>query len=182
MIMIDIVFIILLVAFSFQVFPVALGLRAGEPALSTALGAFVLIAIQVLLLWLGYLAGNAFTYLVAGFDKAILFMGFLLIGVRFIMEVFKIRRGERTYQIDNISSAGLAALGQGINTFLLGILCSLIETDILANLIILGISASVLTIAGILSSPHKLTLTFASFLYLTGGIVILFAGAFFTFV
>lgn len=180
--MINIVISLLLIAISIQVFPIALGFSLKDKPAITVLGTIILVLSQQLLLWIGFSIGESFMYLVSGFDKAIIFIGFLLLGVRFLMEVFKIRRGDRTYQLDSIIPVLLASVAQGINTFLLGVLLSLIDIDIYIAISTITISATILSVLGITFKAERLALSLASLFYLLSGLVILFAGAYFTFI
>jgi len=173
---------ILLIAISIQVFPIALGFNFRDKPAITALGTIILVLSQVFLLWVGFSMGKSFMYLVSGFDKAVIFTGFLLIGVRFLMEVFKIRRGDRIYQMDSVMPILLSSVAQGINTFLLGILLSLIDIDLYFAITTLTISAAILSIIGVAMKAERLALSLASLFYLLSGLVILFTGAYFTFI
>lgn len=178
----SIVIIILLVAISAQVFPVALGFNIRGKVVVTATGSLILILSQVLLFWIGLSTGSSFMYLLSGFDKAVLFIGFLLLAVRFLMEVFKIRKGDRTYQLDSIMPVLLASLAQGINTFLLGIILSLITIDVNGAILVLAISSTIFSLLGVIMKAERLGLSLASLFYLLSGLVILFSGAYFTFI
>lgn len=164
-----------------QVFPVALGVDIRKNIPKKLLALLVLIGIQVITYYLGLKLGSTFMYLMNGFKGVVLFIGFLLIGVRMLMEVFNIRKGERTYTIDSPGHIAIASVAQGINSFLVGLMYYYIKPDEQSTLIFLTVSTTIISLLGLIMKPEKLSLAFASLLYTVGGLVMLFSSVYFSF-
>ncbi|NQU35800.1 MAG: hypothetical protein HQ521_21435 [Bacteroidetes bacterium] len=179
--MLSTIVFLILIFLSFQVLPVAIGINVGGKPAKTILLILILSATQLSTYWLGLKLGSTFMYLMEGFKGIIVFIGFVLIGIRMLMEVFNIRKGERTYSIDSVGYVAMASFAQGINSFLVGLMYYFILIDERDTLIILFAATIVISIVGITMKPGKLTLAFASLLYTLGGLVMLFAAVYFSF-
>jgi putative Mn2+ efflux pump MntP len=173
--------IIIVVALSIQVIPVSLGITLKNKLTKMIMSSIVLIAFQIILLWFGIIAGKSFMYLMKDFIRVIVFIGFLLIGIRMIMEVFTIRKGERTYQISSLSQIILVSIAIGINTFLAGILFYFIEDDTTDILFFMAVATSAFTLLGLILKPDKISLSLASLLNLLAGLTVLISGVYLTF-
>ena len=99
-----------------------------------------------------------------------------------IMEVLKIRKGERTYNLNDERGMLLVAIAHSINTFLAGLLLFFVPTDIFLLTLILFGATLIMSITGIIAKPERLSFSFASFLYLIGGVFIIFLSVYFIFV
>ncbi len=165
----------MLLALAFQILPVALGINYRDLKARSFAFAFFLILAQLLLFQLGYWLGGRFLYLVEGFKGIVIFIGFSLIGIRMIMETFHVRKGERTYVTGNPLTVVLASFAQAINTFLAGMLFTLLPVDNELLLIGLLIFTIIVTGAGVVMNPAKTERALASLLFLLGGFVMLFA-------
>lgn len=164
-----------------QVLPVAIGIDASGKAGKAIILIVILSLVQVATYWLGLKLGNSFMYLMDGFNGAIFFMGFLLIGIRMLMETFNIRKGERTYSIDSIGHVALASLAQGINTFLAGLLFYYLKIDQQFTIILLLGLTVIVSIVGVVIKPGKLTLVFASLMYAIGGLIMIVSAIYISF-
>lgn len=173
--------IIIIFFLSIQIFPVAVGIGVSGKSGKAILLILILSLVQLLTYWLGLRLGNSFMYLMDGFKGAVFFIGFLLIGIRMLMETFSIRKGERTYSIDSIGHVTLASLAQGMNTFLVGLLFYYLEVDEKSTLILLLSLAIVVSTIGIVLTPKKQVLIFASLLYALGGIIMISFGIYISF-
>ena len=98
-----------------------------------------------------------------------------------IMEVLKIRKGERTYYLNNGKGMLLVAVAHSINTFLAGLLLFFVPTDIFLLTLILFGATIIMSISGVMAKRGKLSFSFASFLYLIGGVFIIFLSVYFIF-
>lgn len=179
--MLALVPILLAVLLSFQVFPAALGISAKESPAKAVLPVLVLILTQAVMFLAGYYLGQKFMYLLRGFSTMVLFAGFFIIGIRMIMEVLKIRRGERTYELKNEKSVFLVAVAQSINTFLTGLLFFFVPVNPVTVTAALLIASSVLAVAGLFAGVTKTNLALASLLYLIAGIFIIVSSVYFIF-
>lgn len=179
--MLTAVIVLIIIFLSVQVFPVAVGIRvAGKPVKAVQL-VVVLSLTQLLTYWLGLKLGSSFMHLMDGFKGVVFFLGFLLIGIRMLMETFNIRKGERTYSIDSIGHVALASLAQGMNTFLSGLLFYYLAVDEQFTIILLFILTVVVATTGIVMKSGKLTLAFASLLYALGGMVMIISAIYVSF-
>ena len=120
-------------------------------------------------------------HLLNNFKSTILFAGFFLIGIRMIIEVLRIRKGERTFVLEEKNSIVFASMAQSINTFLAALLLYFIPVDKLSLAIILLVSSLVVSIAGMMIKAERLSLSFASLLYLLGGVIIIVSSLYFIF-
>jgi len=98
-----------------------------------------------------------------------------------IIEVLRIRKGERTFIIEDKNSLLFAALAQSINTFLAALLLYYMPIDKMFLVIILFLSSLVFSVIGITVKPGRLSFSFASLLYLVGGVIIIISSLYFIF-
>ena len=179
--MLALVPILLAVLLSFQVFPAALGITTKGSQRRAVLLVLILVLTQAIMFLAGYYLGQKFMYLLRGFPVVVLSAGFFIIGIRMIMEVLNIRKGERTYELKNERSVFFVALAQSINTFLTGLLFFFVPVNPVTITATLLIASSVLAIAGVFAGINKTSLAFASLLYLFAGILILVSSVYFIF-
>ena len=111
-----------------------------------------------------------------------IFIGFSLFGIRMIMDAFHVRKGERTYVMGNPLTVILASFAQAINTFLAGMLFTLLPVDNEFLLMVLLIFTVIVSGAGIMMNPEKTERALASLLFSLGGIVMLFAAVYLGFI
>jgi len=173
--------IFIIIALSFQVFPVALGFSEKGALKNIVLTVFILSLTQTVFFLLGYYAGEQFMHLLDDFKSTILFAGFFLIGIRMIMEILRIRKGERTFLLADNNSLIFAAMAQSMNTFLAALLLYFIPVDKLWLALVLLIVSVIFSITGIMVKPERLSYLFASLLYLIGGILIILSSLYFIF-
>jgi putative Mn2+ efflux pump MntP len=168
-----IIITIILATLSIQVLPVAMGIDIKSGLGKSIWFALVLLLGQLLMFVAGYHLGERFMHLLDNYVGTVIFVGFFLVGIRFIMDAFKVRKGERTYIADNSLTVILASLAQGINTFLAGILFSSI-TDNSEYPILVLLAATILVITpGLFMKSQKQNLVITSLLYFAGGIVLI---------
>jgi len=174
--------ILILFILSFQVMPVALGMdvRKTQP-LNLASGVLFIILGQVLFFLFGIWLGNSFMHLLSGIRAAVLFVGFSLIGVRFVMEAFNIRKGERTYSVERPLLFILPAIAQAVNTFLAGLLFYFLSTNLTNDLIYLSVFSFSLSLLFVFIKNNKLALSAISLLYLVGGGILTLISFYFVF-
>ncbi len=177
----NVLFILMIFALAFQIFPVALGMNYRELKSRTFLFSFILLLGQLVMFQVGYLLGERFLYLVEDFKGTVIFIGFALIGFRLIMESFRVRKGERTYVLEQPGTVALASFAQAINTFLAGMLFTLLTVSNRFSLLVLFVASTVVIFAGIIKKPDKTAGALSSLLFLLGGIILLFAALFFGF-
>ncbi len=172
---------LLTVLLSFQVFPVALGISGKENRKNAIFQVLILALSQAVLFLAGFYLGGKFMYLLRDYTSTILFAGFFIIGIRMIVDVFKVRKGERTFQLNDERKVLLAATAQSVNTFLAGLLLYFIPMNIVkVTSVLLGASV-IMAIGGALTVPNRQSLSFASLLYLIGGALIIVSSVYFIF-
>lgn len=163
--------IIILFILSFQVMPVALGIEFEQKKPFVFFSGILFLTLgQVLMFLLGIWLGDRFMHLMNNIQHIILFVGFTLIAVRFVMEAFAVRKGERTYNIDKPALFIFPSISQSINTFFAGILFFFLPVALLKDIIYLGIFSFLLTLLFAIIRTGKNALTTISLLYLIGGI------------
>lgn len=173
--------ILIVITLSFQVFPIALGVSAKDNLKNAILMVVILSISQTVFFFIGYYVGEQFMHLLENFKSIVLFVGFFIIGIRMIMEVLKIREGERTYNLNDEKGMLLVAIAHSINTFLAGLLLYFVLTDRLLLTLILFGATLLMSIGSIMAKPGRLSFSFASFLYLIGGVFIIFSSVYFIF-
>lgn len=169
--------IILIFLFTFflaiQVLPSSLGVRRESNSLKTFTLVIIPVAAQMLFFWFGYLLGSKFIYLMQDIKTAVVFAGFFIIGIRFIVDAFVVRKGKRTFQTVNGSQYLLASVAQSTNTFLIGLLFSFFAFQHVNTLAFLGLLTLIVSLSGMLSKVSKNSLALASLLILLGGVFML---------
>lgn len=179
----QVISIIILFILSFQVMPVAVGMDIRKtPAFHIISGILLLILGQLLLFLLGIWLGNRFMHLLSGVKDYALFVGFVLIAVRFNMEAFKVRKGERTYIVGKSTTYIIPAIAQAVNTFLAGILFYFMPGTPGNDLIYLAAFSFSLAILFALIKNKKLALPAISFLYMIGGGLLMAVSFYFIFI
>ncbi len=162
--------IIILFILSFQVMPVSLGVDSKKLNIRVlSLAVLFLVLGQVILFLLGVWLGNRFLHLLINARQYILFGGFFFISVRYIMDAFVIRKGERSYLIGNPKKFILPSIAQAINTFLSGLLFYFIPVDIGKDIIYLAVFSLFFALVFTFIKFSKQALSAVSLLYILGG-------------
>ncbi len=178
-----VVSIIILFVLSFQVMPVAVGIDVKKtPVFQLTSSILLLVLGQLLLFLLGVWLGNRFMHLLSGLKTYVLFIGFFLIAVRFNMEAFKVRKGERTYIAGKSTFYIIPAITQAVNTFLAGILFYFMPGSLSHYLIYLAVFSFIFVVLFVLIKYKKLALTAISFLYMIAGGILMAVSFYFLFV
>lgn len=179
--MLQVILTLIIIFLAIQALPVSLGIQTGRKPANALVLVAVIAIVQVFTFWGGLKIGESFMYLMKGFKGVIVFIGFLLIGIRMLMEVFNIRKGERTYTIDKPGHMALASLAQGVNSFLVGLLLYFIPHDEEYLLYLLATSSIVVSLIGMMMKPEKVPFALASLLYTISGLIMLFSAVYFSF-
>lgn len=173
--MLDVVGAVIIITLSFQVLPAALGIDQNKGLNQTIWFALLLLLGQGLLFFFGFLLGERFMHLMESFKGTVIFIGFFLIGIRMIVDAFKVRKGERTYPFDSSMPVIFASVALGINTFLAGLILTYLPFERQWLTIILTIATLLMTGIGTMMKPGKTSFSFASFLFLIGGLWMIFS-------
>ena len=174
----DVVVSLIMLVLAIQVFPLALGIDRKLGLNLTIWYALLLLLGQALLFFFGYLLGERFMHLMEHFKGTVIFVGFFLIGIRLILEAFKVRKGERTYTFDGTLPVVLASLAMGINTFLAGLLLTYLPYDRQWLSMVLIFATLIATGTGVAMKPGKTGFALASFLFLMGGLWMAFSSVY----
>lgn len=174
--MLNVIILLVLFSLTLQLFPVALGINYRELKSRAVAYAFILILGQVVLFLLGYMLGERFLYLVEGFKGTVIFIGFSLIGIRMVMEAFQVRKGVRTFVMDNVSTVTLASVAQAVNTFLAGMLLTYLPVERNSLSLALFLFALIVSFTGVVMKPNKEARLLSSLFFMLSGVVILFSG------
>ncbi len=178
----SLIIILLFAALSVQTAPISLGLNAAKPGVGhLAIRMTLIVLSQLLMLLFGIWLGNRFMYLLDSFGRGVLFAGFFLIAIRFILETFKIRKGERTYAITKDADMIIPSIALSINTFLVGILLYLVPVSPNEALLYLFIFSFVLSMLFAFQSFKRRSYALVSLLYLVSGVVLIGISFFFAF-
>ena len=176
--MLTVVSVLILMSLSFQVFPVAVGINQKKDFVQSVWFASLLMLGQLFFFLVGYLLGDRFMHLMAGFKGVVIFIGFFLIGIRMIMEAFTVIKGERTYIIENTKTAIMASAAQGTNTFLAALLFTFLPVESQWLMIVLVIFSLIVTFIALFLKPGKRGFTLSSMLFFFGGLVMVFSSVY----
>lgn len=125
---------------------------------------------QALFFLFGFLLGNRFIYLLNEFKTYVILGGFIIIGIRFLVDAFAVRKGKKTFKAVHILEISLASIAQATNTFLMGLLFSIFEINLIPSLSILALFTLFFSFAGSASLASKRNLALSSLLILLGGL------------
>ena len=178
----NLVIILLFAALAVQTAPVSLGMNTSKPGIiHLTIRIIFVIATHLLMLLLGIWLGNRFMYLLNQSSRIVLFAGFFLIGIRFIMDIFKIRKGERTYTIKRDIDIIVPSIALVINTFLSGILLYFVPVSRNNALLYLFLFSLFFTLLFTFQPFSRRTYAFNSLLYLLAGVILVGISFFFAF-
>lgn len=164
--------LVLLIMFylSALVLPVSLGISLQTNFIKKILFLLIPVIFQLLFFWLGFLLGSQFLFLMEDFKNITIFIGFFLIGIRFVTDAFVIRKGKRTFQTAQLLHVSLASVAQSVNAFLIGMIFYFFAFDKIQTSVFLALFTLIFAFSGMLLTPTKKNLSFASLLILSGGI------------
>jgi putative Mn2+ efflux pump MntP len=173
----NIIITLIVLGLANQALPVALGINTKRGIISYW-HAFLLIMSQLLFLYAGLLLGNRFMYLLDNYQGVVIFVGFFMIGMRMLIDVFKVRKGERTYYLDSTATLILASVAQGINTLLAGLILTFLTSNINQLLVVLLIATIIFTATGILLKPEKQSFAISALLSFLSASFMLFSAVY----
>lgn len=165
--------VLILVSLAVQLLPVVLVFEPKKDLGNTFMYVLILIAGQILLFYFGFLLGERFLHLLESYKSIVILSGFFIVGIRMILDAFKIRKGERSFEIAGLTTALLISVVIGINTFLVGLLFNYLGNEIGSTLFVLLIASIVVSLIGMLMKIGKQSLTLSAFLMFLSGMVML---------
>lgn len=165
-------YILFVLALSYNVFPLALGLNRDRrnSHLLNVFHALVFGLIQGIMYWLGVLLGGTFMHLLEDSQKIVVLGVITAVAIRMVLESLKIRRGERLFSFDNYVKFAVMGIAAGINTLIIGMTASYLSP--FGNLLplLLVIAGFAWSIAGISMNLSRNNIILSSLLHLVGGI------------
>ena len=171
---------IVIIAFglAMDAFAVSIGIGVGmkcfkvKPAFKVALffGFF-----QAVMPYLGWITGSSFNQYIAAYDHWVAFFLLLIIGGKMIYESFIIKDAESKFDSNNIITIFLLAIATSIDALAVGISFSILDLQILAPIIIIGIITFVLSLIGVYIGGHFGSI-FENKIELLGGIILIGIG------
>ncbi len=178
----NLIIILLFAAFAVQTAPVSLGLNASKPGIvHIAVRIFTVVFMQMFMLFLGIALGNRFMFLLENSSRIVLFAGFFLLAVRYFLEIFKIRKGERTYTVEKDTDILVPSVAVSINTFLGGILLYFVNVTLTAALFRLFLFSVVTAVFYAFQPFKKQLFASVSLLYFLSGIIFIVISFYFAF-
>lgn len=162
-----------MLALALQALPASLGVSKSAHSARSVLFVLIPVAAQLIFFWLGYLLGNRFIYLMEEFKAVVIFIGFFIIGVRFVVSAFTVRKGKMTFQTENITQNLLVSIAQSTNTFLVGLLFCFFDFNLFQTLGFLGLFTLIISLSGMFSKLSKKSLALSSLLILLCGLFIM---------
>ena len=167
---------LIIFALAVQVVPAGLSLNPGSNRLKALIATVIMAVTQTVMFGLGKLLGNSFLHLVADWKGAIVFAVFFLIGIRMIMDAFKIRKDKVAYRLEEPKFMLLTSIAQSMNTFLAGMMFYFFNTvNFETSLIAILLLTSFMILPAIYTAKDKTSKSFATLLYMTGGIIFIFS-------
>jgi putative Mn2+ efflux pump MntP len=117
-----VLYILLILAVSYNVFPLALGLNRDRrtPHLVNVFHAAVFGLLQGIMYYIGITLGDTFMHLLEANYRFVVFGILAAVAVRMSIEAFKIRKGARLFSFDNYIKFMIMGVAAGINTLIVG--------------------------------------------------------------
>ncbi len=167
---------LIIFSLSVQVVPAGFSLNVGSDRLKALTATAIMVSVQTLMLGLGKLLGGSFLHLIEQWKHIIIFAVFFLIGIRMLMDAFKIRKGKVAYNLENSKLAILTSIAQSINTFLAGMMFYFFTgINFETSLIAIFFLTSFMMLPAIYTKQDNTSRIFSSFLYVIGGGVFIFS-------
>jgi hypothetical protein len=178
----NIIIVLLFVAFAVQAAPVSLGLNSSRPGIAhLAIRISIIVLMQLAMLFLGILLGNRFMFMLESDKRMVLFAGFFLLAIRYFLEVFKIRKGERTYPVNNDLDILVPSVAVSINTFLGGILLYYVNVTRQSALLYLFVFSLLTSLFYAFQPFKKQSFASVSLIYFVSGIIFIVISFYFAF-
>ncbi len=167
---------LIIFALAVQVVPAGISLNVGSDRLKALTATVIMAFTQTVMFGLGKLLGNSFLHLVVNWRSGILFAIFFLIGIRMIMDAFKIRKDKVAYRLEEPKFMFLTSVAQSINTFLAGMMFYFFDTvNFETSLIAMFFLTGFMIMPAIYTKKDATSKSFASLLYVTGGAIFIFS-------
>lgn len=176
-------FITLMILFflAFQVMIITMGLNRNPISTRLIVFLFVPVLMQSIAFWLGWKLGASFLYTLIDFKNIVIFIGFFLIGLRFVTDAFIIRKGKKSIQTTQFIQVALLSIAQSVNTFLAGLLFYFFTIKSGEIMVMLALLSLVFSFSGWLFQSNKKSLSFISMMMVAGGLFLICASVYFVF-
>jgi putative Mn2+ efflux pump MntP len=174
-------YIIFILALSYNVFPLALGLNRDRrtPHLVNVFHAAVFGLLQGIMYYLGITLGDTFMHLLTQNYRFVVFGILAAVAVRMSIEAFKIRTGARLFSFDNYVKFIIMGIAAGINTLIVGMTASYLSPFGSMMPVLLVIGGFAWSITGISMNLSRKNVILSSFLHLASAVLIFIFGILF---
>ena len=167
---------LIIFALAVQVVPAGLSLNVGSDRLKALMATAIMVVVQTLMLGFGRLLSGSFMHLIAGWANGIVFAVFFMIGIRMIMDAFKIRKGKVAYRLEEPKFMLLTSIAQSINSFLAGMMFYFFgNINFQTSLIAIFLLTTFMILPAIYTVQDRTSRSFASLLYMIGGLIFVFS-------
>lgn len=174
-------YILFILALSYNVFPLALGLNRDRrtPHLVNVFHALVFGLLQGIMYYLGILLGETFMHLFTENFRLVVFGILGAVSVRMFIEAFKIRKGARLFSFDNYVKFVIMGIAAGINTLIIGMTASYLSPFESLMPVLLVAGGFAWSIAGISMNLTRKNIILSSLLHLISATLIFIFGLLF---
>ncbi len=174
-------YILFILAISYNVFPLALGLNRDRrsPHLVNVFHAIIFGLLQGIMYYIGVTLGDTFMHLLEENYRFFVFGILGAVAVRMAIEAFKIRKGARLFSFDNYVKFMIMGVAAGINTLIIGMTANYLSPfgHLMPALLVAGGFAW--SIAGISMNLSRKNIILSSFMHLGSAMVIFIFGLLF---
>jgi putative Mn2+ efflux pump MntP len=174
-------YILFILAISYNVFPLALGLNRDRrtPHLVNVFHAIVFGLIQGIMYYIGISLGETFMHLFADNFRLVVFGILGAVSVRMFIEAFKIRKGARLFSFDSYVKFVIMGIAAGINTLIIGMTASYLSPFESLMPLLLVAGGFAWSIAGISMNLTRKNIILSSLLHLISATFIFIFGLLF---
>jgi len=142
-----------LIAFSLAMDCFAVSIAGGALNPKAGIGNAIKIAFffglfQTLMPLIGWLVGQSFARFISDYDHWVAFFLLLAIGIKMIYESFKDRPEGENRDILKLPTLLLLSVATSIDALVVGITLSLLKTSLILSVLVIGIFAFILSVAG----------------------------------
>ncbi len=176
-----VLYILFILAISYNVFPLALGLNRDRrtPHLVNVFHAAVFGLLQGIMYYIGILLGDTFMHLLEENYRFVVFGILTAVSVRMFIEAFKIRKGARLFSFDNYVKFMIMGIAAGINTLIVGMTATYLTPFAGLMPVMLVAGGFAWSITGISMNLTRKNIILSSLLHLNSAIFIFIFGIIF---
>lgn len=179
--MVYVLYILFIIAVSYNVFPLALGLNRDHrtPHLVNVYHALIFGLLQGIMYYLGITLGDTFMHLLEAQYRLVVFGILAAVAIRMLIEAFKIRKGARLFSFDHYVKFMIMGVAAGINTLIIGMTAAYVKPFGYLMPILLVAGGFAWSIAGISMNISRKNIMLSSLLHLCAAVFIFIFGLIF---